>query len=306
MAIDCVIIGGGPAGLTAAIYLARYRRSVLVLDDGNSRASWIPRSHNHPGFPDGIGGDELLTRMRAQAKRYGAALYNERATSLEHSGNTFRISTPERVLDARTVLLATGVVNRSPQMDADTHRRALDSGKLRYCPICDGFEATDARIAVIGSDGHGVAEALFLRTYSPTIILLANETVELDQQDRQTLENAGIAIAGIPLASIDFDTGDEVTIALKDNAGEVVVDTVYPALGTDANTELAVAIGVDLSDCRCIATNEDQMTNIAGCYAAGDVVAGLDQISVATGHGAKAATAIHNALREIDRQTANG
>ena len=303
--IDCVIIGGGPAGLTAAIYLARFRRNVVVIDDGNSRASWIPRSHNHPGFPEGIGGDELLVRMRAQAERYGAVLHPERATALERKGDGFLVSTVNRTLDARMTLLATGVVNRSPQIDPATHRRALESGKLRYCPICDGFEVTDMRIAVIGADEHGVAEALFLRTYSSKITLLAERTVDLDEEHRQALQEAGIALAGAPLASIDFESGDDVIIALEDGAGTVVVDTVYPALGSDINNALAIDMGVALSDCRCIATDEDQRTNLPGCYAAGDVVAGLDQISVATGHGAKAATAIHNALRALDGQTAD-
>ena len=92
------------------------------------------------------------------------------------------------------------MVNRSPQIDPATHRRALESGKLRYCPICDGFEVTDTRIAVIGADEHGVAEALFLRTYSSKITLLAERTVDLDEEDRQALQEAGIALAGAPLA----------------------------------------------------------------------------------------------------------
>ena len=304
MLTDCVIIGGGPAGLTAAIYLARFHRQVVVVDERKSRASWIPRSHNHPGFPDGIGGDELLDRMREQAERYGAAIYYEQATALQRDGDTFRVSTADRVLEARTVLLATGVVNRSPAIDPETHRQALVSGKLRYCPICDGFEATGSRIAVIGGDEHGVAEALFLRTYSEDITLVANETAELDDNDRRALDKAGVTLAAAPVASIDFGSGDEVSITLEKGAGTIVVDTVYPALGSDINTELAVAVGVALSDCRCIAVDDDQLTNITGCYAAGDVVAGLDQISVATGHGAKAATAIHNALRTIDGETA--
>ena len=87
MTYDLAIIGGGPAGLTAAIYRARFRRDVVVIDDGNSRASWIPRSHNHPGFPEGIGGDELLVRTRAQAERYGVVLHHERATALERKGD---------------------------------------------------------------------------------------------------------------------------------------------------------------------------------------------------------------------------
>src|ERR671938_1840853 len=80
--LDCLVVGGGPGGLSAAIYLARFRRRFLLLDAGESRCDWIPRSHNHPGFPDGIPGPELLERMRAQARRYGAPIERDRVTAL--------------------------------------------------------------------------------------------------------------------------------------------------------------------------------------------------------------------------------
>src|SRR5579875_1755194 len=105
--LDCAVIGGGPAGLTAAIYLARFRRRVTVFDAGRSRAEWIPRSHNLPGFPDGVHGPVLLEKMREQARRYGAALQRTEVGSLERQGGVFVVGVDGEPVQARTVLLAT-------------------------------------------------------------------------------------------------------------------------------------------------------------------------------------------------------
>src|SRR3954453_11637247 len=106
---DCLIIGGGPAGLTAAIYLARYRRKVLVVDDGHSRAELIPESHNYPGFTGGISGSDLLRALRDQAERYGAVLQHGRITDLQTGADGFVAVHGRQQLSASKVLLATGI-----------------------------------------------------------------------------------------------------------------------------------------------------------------------------------------------------
>lgn len=301
--IDCAVVGGGAAGLTAAIYLARFRRSVAVFDDGRSRARWIPVSHNHAGFPDGIAGDALLARMRTQAERYGTTYYDRRVEAIEATEGGFTIDAGDTRWRARTVLLATGVVNRRPPMDEATHTAALASGKLRYCPICDGYEVTGRRIAVIGADGHGVDEALFLRTFSDDVTLLPLEKAELDADDRANLARASVTMLTTPLAHIDF-SGNAVLIALTDGS-KVEVDSVYPALGSDPGSDLARMLGLIPPGELCVTAAEHQETLIEGVYAAGDMVRGLDQISVAMGQAAVAATAMHNRLRELDGATAS-
>jgi thioredoxin reductase (NADPH) len=168
--LDCLIVGGGPAGLTAAIYLARFHLDILVVDAGKSRAGWIPCSHNHAGFPDGISGKELLVRMRTQAQKYGAKIVSDRVSKLERDEESklFNATWGAGQAQSRTVLLATGVTNRRPPMDEDLHDEALSRGLIRYCPICDGYEVTDKKVGVIGSDSHGVAEAIFIRSYTGT------------------------------------------------------------------------------------------------------------------------------------------
>ena len=145
--IDCLVIGGGPAGLLAAIYLGRYLRTVRVIDAGESRAAKIPESHNYPGF-FGIGGLELLRRLRAQAEEYGAQLMNGRVTSLRREGETFVASCSHGDVDARFVLLATGLVDHCLPIEGEPEN--CPSEVIRFCPICDGYEAIDRRVGVLG------------------------------------------------------------------------------------------------------------------------------------------------------------
>src|SRR5215210_2199336 len=110
--LDCLVVGGGPSGLIAAIYLGRFRRDVRVIDAGGSRASLIPTSHNYPGFPDGISGRELLVRLREQARRYGAQLTAGNVEHLEQGADcAFRARAGTEVVEARTVILATGAMD---------------------------------------------------------------------------------------------------------------------------------------------------------------------------------------------------
>lgn len=292
---DALIVGGGPAGLTAAIYLARYHRRVIVVDEGHSRAKWIPLSRNHAGFPDGIGGEALLNRMREQAQRYAVRIVAGRIDAVERREDGLHAHGVGIAITARALLLATGVENRRPAMDTATHRDALNRGLLRYCPVCDGYEATGQAIGVIGADSHGVAEALFLRTYSDDVTLLAHEAVSLTAEDRERLSAAQVGVRESPLATLTF--ANSVSAHLRDGT-ECTFDTIYPALGSDSRNVLARQLGLVLNDGSCILTDAKQRTSLEGVYAAGDIVAALDQISVAMGHAAIAATTLHNDLRE--------
>lgn len=161
---DCVIVGAGPAGLTAAVYLARFHRRVFVFDGGRSRARWIPESHNCPGFPGGISGEVLLTRLCAQLAAYDAPVARTCVKTVRRSGDNFEVAGSDGSLArARTVLLATGIVDRLP--DVDWAEQAIAVGALRLCPVCDGYEATDRRIAVYGPGLSALDHAVFLRTF---------------------------------------------------------------------------------------------------------------------------------------------
>jgi thioredoxin reductase (NADPH) len=293
--LDCLIIGGGPAGLTAAIYLARFHLDIMVVDAGKSRASWIPCTRNVSGFPDGIKGTELLQRMRDQACKYGAKIQTEFVTKLERgSDGLFTATWGSGCASARAVLIATGVTNRRPPMDEALHDDALARGLVRYCPICDGYEVTDKKVGVIGSDSHGVAEALFLRSFTADLTLIApDKALRLKPEDFEKLKAAGIQCVDGPAQAVAIPDG---CIVVDTAEGHHTFDTIYPALGSDTHTQLAEMAGANLSGDACILVDRHMRTTVPGLYAAGDVVIGLDQISHSMGQGGVAATTIRNDL----------
>ena len=296
--LDCLIIGGGPAGLTAAIYLARFRLDIRVIDAGNSRASWIPCSHNHAGYPDGINGKELLRLMREQAQKYGAKVETGRVTRLEKEDDRLFAadwgSGPQR---SRSVLLATGIINRRPPMDPEIHDEAMARGLIRYCPICDGYEVTDKKVGVIGSSENGVGEAIFLRSYTCDVTLIApDRALDLTAEECERLKAAGVTTVDGPAAAIGVI---ENCITVDTAAGLMTFDSVYPALGSDTHTQLGEMVGATLAEDGCFLCDTKMRTSVAGLYAAGDVVHGLDQISHAMGEGGQAATTIRNDLAEL-------
>ena len=293
--IDCLIIGGGPAGLTAAIYLARFHLNVVVVDAGNSRATWIPVSHNHAGFPEGIAGRDLIDRMAQQARLYGAHVEANRVTRLDVADDGgFLAEWGSGPVHARAVLLATGVINRRPAMDVALHDQAMARGLLRYCPICDGYEVTDKRVGVIGTDEHGIKEAVFLRGFTADLTLIApTGPHRLSDEQRAMARGLAIRIVNGPCTELEID-GDHIVVPTAE--GRLRFDSVYPALGSDVNSQLAAMVGAELEEPGCIKVDDHQRTSIRGLYAAGDVVVGLDQISHAMGEGGVAAVTIRNDL----------
>lgn len=292
--LDCLVVGGGPAGLTAAVYLARFHLDTLVVDGGKSRAAMIPCTHNHAGFPEGIAGKELIARMKAQAQEYGAKIVDGYVTRLDRTEQGFAANWGSGDVAAKTVLLATGVTNRRPPMDEDLHDEALARGLIRYCPICDGYEVTDKKVGVIGSDSHGVAEAMFIRSFTADVTLIApDKALKLKPEDHEKLKAANIDCADGPAQAVAIS--DE-CIVVDTADGHFAFDSVYPALGSDTHVQLAEQVGARLSETGCIGVDAHQRTNVPGLYAAGDVVIGLDQISHAMGEGGVAATTIRNDL----------
>jgi thioredoxin reductase (NADPH) len=293
---DCLIVGGGPAGLTAAIYLARFRRDVRVVDGGGSRASLIPTSHNYPGFPDGISGRELLVRLREQARRYGAVLTDGTVEQLTQvADGHFRAIAGTEIVDARTVLLATGSMDVEPSLP--NIKDAIRTGLIRHCPICDGYEVIDREVAVIGRGRKGINEARFLRHYTHKLTLFTLGTPhEISEPERASLEACGIAVVDDALAEVC--TQDGAIVGLQTRGGKTYrFDTLYSALGCHVRSELARTIGAACDDVGQIVVDDKLRTTVPGVYAAGDVANDLNQIAVGTGHAAIAATQIHNLLR---------
>lgn len=283
---DAVIIGAGPAGLTAATYLGRFRRSVLVLDGGPSRASWIPETHNTPGFSRGVNGERLLELLRDQAGQYGAYVTPARVQAMTRSETGFELLLDDGPIAARFVLLATGVIDVTPSLAGID--LAIRSSLARICPICDAYEAIDKRIAVLGDGDLGAREALFLRHYSNDVTLL--HTGADDLADRAALKAAGVAV--VTAAMTDIALGARLI-----TVGARSFDHLYLALGCKPQSAMALQLGAAHDVDGNLVVDAHQQTSVDGLYAAGDVVRGLNQIAVAAAEAALAATAIHNRLR---------
>jgi thioredoxin reductase (NADPH) len=293
--LDAVIVGAGPAGLTAALYMGRFRRRVLVIDGGDSRAAWIPTTHNHPGFPDGVAGTTLLELQREHALRYGALIRPGMVEALSVVDDGFKLKLDGETLHAATVLLACGVEDNAPALPEvdEAVRRTL----LRICPICDGYEVTGQRVGVIGDGPLGAREALFLRTYADELTLIHIAAPDaLPAEERALLAQAGVTVIEAPIESVELQPDRPRALCFSDT-GRVAFDSLYSALGVTPRTGLALAADARHDDQGRLVVDDHQQTSIPGLYAAGDMVRGLNQITTAQGEAAIAATAMHNQLR---------
>ncbi|WP_436146523.1 NAD(P)/FAD-dependent oxidoreductase [Acidovorax sp. LjRoot194] len=295
MPLDCLVVGGGPGGLTSAIYLARFRRTVLVVDSGRSRLSLIPTSHNYPGFPSGINGRELLSRLNLQARQFGASIKSGIVDEIVQENNElFRVRFGNSVVFARAVILATGASDVSPPIE--DYERALRKGILRYCPICDGFEAIGKKVAVLGEGVHGAKEAAFIHHYAEDVTLMDTSEDPYQDAEFKFLKASGIKFFDGDTKSLRF-AKNAVSAVGRDGA-EIIYDIIYSALGLSTNNKLARQLELRTDEDGQIEIDQHAQTSLKAVFAVGDVASGLNQITVATGQAAVAATAIHNMLRQ--------
>ena len=293
---DCIVIGGGPAGLVAATYLARFQRHVRVFDYGHSRARYIPVSHNCPGFPFGVSGTDLLDRLREQAVRYGARLIDARVERITRDGEGFHVEAGQHSCSAPSALIACGISDRMPALRG--LELAIAAGVVRLCAICDGYEARDERIAVYGPPAAALRHAAFLRTFSRTVAAIASEPGEAGAAASREAAALGVRHLPVPLR-IDLpgeNGNDQEACRVAWEGREEAFDTLYPVLGAEPKAAFAADLGLRTDEDGEILVDAHMQTSVENLYAAGDVVSDLNQISVAVGHAAIAATAIHNRL----------
>ena len=275
-----MIIGAGPAGLTAAIYLQRFLHRIRVIDAGGGRALKISRSRNCPGFPEGIPGAQLVERLQQQLQRFGGAVTSGQVTELARQPDglfELQLLNEDAHLLSRTVLLCTGVQDRLPALPGIAELCAAD--RLRQCPICDGYEHRGQTIGVLGGSEHAAREADFLSDFGAEVVSLALE------------ESDGVNT----VKQVDFDE-QSVLVTMSDGSTQRC-DVLYAALGVTPRVTLARQLEARLDAAGNIVVDAHCRSSVEGLYAAGDVVSALDQIAVAFGHGAIAATALHNDLR---------
>ncbi|MDQ8051355.1 NAD(P)/FAD-dependent oxidoreductase, partial [Luteibacter sp.] len=232
----------------------------------------------------------LLARMRKQATSFGVHTVDDEVGSLRRENDHFVLSHGNDTTRARNVILATGCEDIMPEMDG--LEAAVACGAVRLCAICDAFEAIDQEIAVYGPLEHAASHARFLRTYSRRLVMIPSREPRSGDEGLD-LEGDGIEVtrpAGVPR----FD-GERCHFDIDGSARSF--DVVYPSMGLISRSSLATDAGAKCDEDGALITDRHLMTSIEGLYAIGDVVSGLNQISVATGHAAIAATAVHNRLQ---------
>lgn len=290
---EVLVVGGGPAGLTAALYLARFRRDVALIDGQQSRLATVPLSHNYPGFAKGIAGTELLVALADQLAPYPVRRICDDAVTVQRTDGGFVVHCAGgATVSGQRLLLATGVSDIAPA--APRMRDALAQGALRYCPVCDGYEVRDRTVGVYANSATGVAEALYLRHFTSQVTLfLEGGSATLTAEHRDQLQRGGVRLAVAPVDDIHYGAG---CVAVTHGGTRSTCDSLYCALGLHVHNGLARQLGAACDEEGYVCTDAHGATSVQGLYAAGDVAKGLNQVAVATGGAAIAATAMHRTL----------
>lgn len=283
---DCIVVGGGPAGLSSAIYMGRFRRSTLVIDDVQGRWTYGQRTENYLGFPRGVGSRELVELGRKQARRFGVAFETSHVARVERDAGGFRVETADGLRRARTVIWAAGVRDLWPELPG---ARALVGRRLFWCIVCDGWRARGKRVLIVGGSLRDARTALQFLTYTPRVTFLVEPGRQLLARARRRLQ----------AASIQIRTGVLERLRVRDDhldgtiAGDLLrTDYVFSLLGCVPRTEPLGDLNLEYSKLGHVCSDAHGATRVPGFFAAGDVNdQHSHQVSAAVHEGAAAAQA---------------
>lgn len=289
---DALVVGGGPAGLSAALYLARYNRTVLVFDTGHGRSTHHQTNHNYLGFPTGIATIGLRDLARQQLARYDNIRFVHHV--IQHVGGDGErgfVATGQggHSWQGRVVVLATGVLDHFP------HFRDWESyvgRSMFWCITCDGYENRGRNILVVGHTDAAAGEAMQLHSLTDRIQLLTNsEHNDISPRFQKRLDNAGIPVTHDHIREVEGADGMMTTVVTRGGL-RIDLDSLFSIQGATPETRLAVQLGVKLAPSGWIEVDTEQKTNVPGVYAAGDVTAlHSHQVTAAVHEGAQAASA---------------
>ncbi|HUS06284.1 MAG TPA: NAD(P)/FAD-dependent oxidoreductase [Bryobacteraceae bacterium] len=293
---DVVIVGGGPAGLSAALVLGRACRRVLVYDAGNPRNA---RSRAVHGFltRDGVFPGDLLAVAREQLRPYAVEIRDATVMSICPENGCFRITISDGsgVL-SRKVLLATGVVDRLPPLEGI---QDLYGKSVHHCPYCDGWEHRDKPLAVYGRASAGAALALSMKTWSRDVVLCSDGPARLRDAERKLLSDNKILLHEQRIKRLEGSGGLLENIVFEDGK-TLSRSALFFGTGNLQRSELPVDLGCSLTPKGAVRTGKHQESNVRGVYVAGDACFDAQYVIVAAAEGAKAAMAINAALQEDD------
>lgn len=296
--VDCVIIGGGIAGLQAAIQLGRYKHDVLVIDSNQGRSTICRCYHNILGWPDGVSGQEIRKLGKLHAEKYGVHFLHDVVTTLKKESNHFYLETEQHAtFEAKTIFLATGLVDHFPKLENLVTCLGTD---IYVCPDCDGYEVSGKKTVVLGAGNTGADMAVTLAYWSNDIIYINHNQSAVDVTKLDELEKHRIKIVYEQIEKIILDEKQHFAGVLLKNGEVVEAERGFIGFGGNKiNYELAEAVGVELTENKHVLVNpRTKETNIKGVWAGGDLAAHSEQVTIAMGDGSQAAIWIHKRLLE--------
>lgn len=292
---EVIIIGGGLAGLSAALYLGRSRRDTLLIHSGRSMAKWEVQVQNYLGFPDGIAGTDLLERGMEQAMRVEVELVEDEVQAAMTNGETFHVQGRQGSYDAKRMLISTGLTHLPP--DIPGVKECLGKS-LFFCKDCDAYRLQGQRVGIIGQNNEAVDYALGMLLFTPSIMVATNgREAQWDHDHAGWLEEYQIPVRQDGILALDHDEGRLRT--LRFTRGEPVqMDALFTTRGDTPHSALATGLGALVDTEGQIVVDERLSTNVPGLYAAGCVTPANCQMIIAAGQGAIAAQAINRDLFE--------
>jgi thioredoxin reductase len=300
MAYDAIVVGGGPAGLSAALWLARYRRRVLVVDSGEPRNRWTEQTHGYFGS-DPVAPRDLLERARADLAAYPAAERCEgKVVEVTGGDGTFTLAldSGER-FDARRLVLATGVGDVFPEVESFFEHYGAS---VFHCPTCDGFEARDRRVVVFGWSAQVAGFALELDHWASTITVVTDgRPFEGDEVHRAALTDVGIEILEDDAVALVGTRGDLRGVKLRGGV-EISCDLAFFSIAHRSHDELARQLGCQRTEAGCVRVDDRNETSVPGVFAAGDLTPGIQLVQVAAAKGAVAGISCAQTLAGNDRR----
>lgn len=293
---DIIIIGAGPAGLTAGLYAGRQNSKALVIDKGlaGGLGSEVPMMENYPGF-DLISGMELISKMKPQCEKFSEIRENQIIEDIEKMDDGIYIKTKSSIGDdfneylTKSVILATGASHR--HLNVPCENEFLGRG-VAYCATCDGMFFVNRNVLMVGGGNSAAQEALYLKNIGCNVkIVHRRDSLRCEHRLEELLEEKGVEILwNSTIKEIKGDMAvDSVTLVRDGVEEEYETDAVFVAIGDEPSNDLAKQLGVELDENGYIITDKSQSTNVSGVYAAGDITGGVKQWIVACGEGAVAA-----------------
>ncbi|XZF74617.1 NAD(P)/FAD-dependent oxidoreductase [Bacillus sp. AL-1R] len=299
---ECIIIGGGFAGLQASIQLGRYNRNVLVIDSNYGRSTLCKSYRNILGWPNSISGKELRQLGRTHAKKYGVSFTEDKVIRIQIVNNQFLIETKTgKSYSSKTILLATGLIDQIPQI-----KNLVDclGSTIFVCPDCDGYEILNKSVLILGTGHVGANLAITLAYWSKQITYINHDGPELDSKLYVRLQKMGIAYREEKVKEV-LKEDDSTFKGICLQSGEIVYgDRAFIGFdGNEVQNNLAIQLGVNLLNNKYVIVDpRTKETNIPNVWAAGDLVAHSQQVTIAMGDGTQAAVWIQKRLLEMSEK----